>query len=121
MADIAPVFSESSIISCQSLNKGSVVRGTLDLRTKKFAEIIIGVGRGGTTGLSNGVRVQVYRTFNNDGEIFPAPVADFTSQVAPAYLKQINNNPGPYATGTVTLAVDGQDNRPQVNMYSFGV
>jgi hypothetical protein len=107
--NIGPSWTDSgaTVISPQSLARGSAVRGTIDLRAKYGAQLLLGVGRGATAALTNGVNVEVRRMLNNGGIVFPgAPHFAALSDTAAAYAKQINNGGG-YAAGTSAFAVDG--------------
>jgi hypothetical protein len=109
MATFTPSWTDTAatVVSPQILARGSTVRGTIDLRSKVGAWVFIGVGRGGTTALTNGVNVEVRRTLNNDGKLMPgSPYAAFLTDTAAAYLKQINNGAG-YAAGAVDMVLDG--------------
>lgn len=109
MANILPSYTDNvSVIAPVAVTTGNLVRGTLDLSTKIGAWIYIGIGHGGTTGLTNGANVEVRRMINAGGILMPGcPVFAVVSQTAVSYLKQINNNPGPYTAGTSAFVVDG--------------
>jgi len=94
-----------AVIAPVALGRGKVERGTIDLRAKFGAYLFLGLGRGGTTVLTNGVNVQVRRTLNNDGILFPgAPHFAALSDTVAAYAKQIDTT---FAVGETTLYVDG--------------
>ena len=89
-----PVWTDNvSVVSAQVLARGSTVRGTLDLRSKYGAYIFGKVGRGGTTGLTNGCNFIVRRVLNNDtaaaGAIHPEGF-NFLSQSAGAVSTTVN-------------------------------
>jgi hypothetical protein len=68
MATTAPTYTDNvAVIAATVLARGSVARGTLDLRSKFGADLFIKIGRGGTTALTNGVNVLVRKVVNNDG------------------------------------------------------
>jgi hypothetical protein len=95
------------VIAPQALARGSVVRGTLALAGKHGAYLFVGVGRGGTTALTNGVQVEIRRTLNAGAILTPgAPWASFLSQTAAAILKAINLGAG-YPAGSSAFEVDG--------------
>jgi hypothetical protein len=97
----------TTVVSPVALGRGGVRRGTIDLRTKFGAYLFLGVGRGGTTALTNGVNVEVRRMLNNGGMQFPAaPHFAALTNTDAAYAKQINNVGG-YASETSAFAVDG--------------
>jgi hypothetical protein len=111
MATITPSWTDNggTVISPQVLTRGNTKRGTIDLRAKPGAFLLVGIGRGGTTALDVGVSVQVRRTANNDARLMPmVPGSDYAkvSATAAAYLKQINNGAG-YAAAAVDMVVDG--------------
>lgn len=65
---VTPTFTDNvSVVAAALLARGSTTRGTLDLRTKFGAYLFCKIGRGGTTGITNGVDVQIRRVLNNDG------------------------------------------------------
>lgn len=93
MATITPTFTDNvSVIAAANLARGSTTRGTIDLRAKRGAFIFLGIGKQGTTALTNGVNAIVRRTINNDGTIHPAPVAEFVSEIAAASSTTINGD-----------------------------
>jgi hypothetical protein len=97
----------TTVISPVALGRGNVKRNTLDLRDKFGAYLFLGLGRGGTTALTNGVNVEVRRMLNNGGILWPAaPHFAALSDAAAAYAKQINNAGG-YPVDTAAFAVDG--------------
>jgi len=105
----APSWTDTgaTVISPAALGRGNVKRGTIDLRSKFGAYLLLGLGRGGTTALTNGVNVEVRRTLNNDGILMPgAPHFAAVSDTAAAYAKQIDNGAG-YAAGSSAFATDG--------------
>ena len=109
MANTAPSWTDNgtTVISPVALGRGNVKRGTIDLRSKFGAYLFLGVGRGGTTALTNGVNVEVRRMLNNGGILWPAaPHFAALTDTAAAYAKQINNAAG-YAAGSTDFAVDG--------------
>jgi hypothetical protein len=96
------------VIAPQALEKGYSIRGTLDLSTKFGAYLFLGLGRGGTTVLTNGVNVEVRRNVQAGSIRFPgAPWFSALSTTAAAIVKLINNTPGPYPVGTTALTLDG--------------
>jgi len=97
----------TAVVSPVALGRGEVERGAIDLRDKFGARLFLGVGRGGTTALTNGVNVEIRRMLNGGGILWPgAPEVSYVSDAAAAYAKQINNAGG-YAAGAVAFAVDG--------------
>jgi hypothetical protein len=109
MANTGPSWTDTgtTVVSPVALGRGNVRRNTIDLRSKFGAYLFLGVGRGGTTALSNGLNVEVRRTLNNGGILFPgAPHFAAITDSAAAYAKQINNGGG-YAAETTAFAVDG--------------
>jgi hypothetical protein len=109
MANTGPSWTDTgtTVLAPVALGRGNVKRGTIDLRGKFGAYLFLGVGRGGTTALTNGLNVEVRRMLNGGGILLPgAPhFAAVTDSVA-AYAKQINNAGG-YAAGTSTFATTG--------------
>lgn len=83
-----------SILSDQVLARGSVLRGTIDLRAKYGARIFAAVGRGGTTALSGGtypgVSILVRPLWNNGSLSHPGVVAAQLSQIAAAASTTVN-------------------------------
>ena len=97
----------AAVVSPVTLERGEVERETIDLRTKFGAYLFLGVGRGGTTALTNGVNVEVRRMLNNGGVLMPgSPHFTTITDTATAFAKQINNGAG-YAVGTTAFATDG--------------
>jgi len=107
-----PSWTDSGIevIAPKAMARASLPkRGTLDLTNKFGAYLFLGVGRGGTTALTNGVNVEVRRTMNAGGMLLPpAPHFAAVTGTAAAVLKQINN-PGGYPAGTQQFTIDGAD------------
>lgn len=108
MATFTPVWTDSGteVISARCMARNTIVRGTIDLRTAIGAYLFVGIGRGGTTVLTNGVVARVRRVPNNDGIHFAADFMSFTSTTAAAILKLVNNG-SDYAPGTVAFTIDG--------------
>ena len=105
----APSWTDTgaTVVSPVALGRYEVERGTIDLRAKFGAYLFLGVGRGGTQPLINGVNVEVRRTLNNGGLLMPgAPHFAAITDTAAAFAKQINNGAG-YPAGTYTFATDG--------------
>ncbi len=97
----------TAVVSPVTLGRGNVRRGTIDLRAKFGAYLFLGVGRGGTTALSSGVNVEIRRTLNNGGILWPvAPHFATVTDMAAAYAKQVNLSGG-YPVDTTALVVDG--------------
>jgi hypothetical protein len=97
----------TQVIAPQALARGSSVRGTLALAGKHGAYFFVGIGRGGTTALTNGVNVEIRRTLNAGGILMPgAAWQSPVSGTAAAILKAINLGAG-YAAGTSAFEVDG--------------
>lgn len=92
MSTTTPSWSESAVIAATTLARGSTSRGTLDLRSKRGAYLMMAIGRGGTTALTNGIQVLVRRTINNDATIHPAAVVEFSSQTAAAVSTTVNSD-----------------------------
>jgi len=64
---VTPTYTDNvSVVAATTLARGSIVRGTLDLRSKVGAYLFIKLARQGTTGLTNGIDVLVRRVLNND-------------------------------------------------------
>lgn len=87
MPTITPGWTDNvNVVSAAVLALGSTARGTLDLRTKKGADLFIKIGRGGTTGLTNGVNVLIRPVLNNDtataGGAHPGGIDLLSSTVA---------------------------------------
>jgi hypothetical protein len=108
MADSRPSWTDTGIevVSPVALGRGEVERGTIDLREKFGARLFLGVGRGGTTALTNGVGVLIRPMVDGGDVIFQAPAAAYLSDIAAAYAKQIDNVAG-YAAGTSAFVTDG--------------
>lgn len=93
MATITPNFTDNvSVIAAASLSRGSISRATIDLRTKRGAYIFLGIGRQGTTALTNGVKVLIRRTLNNDSSCHPASVVELLSQITAASSTTVNSD-----------------------------
>jgi hypothetical protein len=77
-----------SVIAAAVLTRGSVSRGTIDLRAVFGAWLFLKIGRGGTTALTNGVDALVRRVLNNDtagaGNVHPAGMPALLSSTAAA-------------------------------------
>src|SRR5262245_32186733 len=105
MATIAPTWTDNvSVVAAANLARGSTARATLDLRAKRGAVLHVAIGKQGTTALTNGVRVLIRRTLNNDGTIHPAPVVELTSLIA--------------AASSTTINSDSNSGQPAVNVAS---
>ena len=105
----APSWTDTGteIVAPVALGRGGVRRGTIDLRATFGAYLFLGVGRGGTTALTNGVGVEVRRTLQNGGILMPAaPHFSAISDTAAAIAKQINHSGG-YSAGTSAFVLDG--------------
>lgn len=75
-----PTWTESALVTINTLARNAVSRTTLDLRAKFGAYVLARIGRGGTTALTNGVDFICRRTYNNDAEIFPAGLPAFRGE-----------------------------------------
>ena len=109
MANTGPSWTDTgaTVIAPVALGRGEVERGTIDLRAKFGAYLFLGLGRGGTTALTNGVNVEVRRMLNNGGILMPgSPHFAALSDTVAAIAKQINNGAG-YTAGTSAFATDG--------------
>jgi len=108
MATFTPVWTDSGteVISPRCMARGTVVRSTIDLRTAVGAYLFAGVGRGGTTALTNGVNFIARRVPNNDGIHFAADFLTNVSSFAAAILKLVNYGAN-YTSGVVTMTIDG--------------
>jgi hypothetical protein len=75
MASSTPVWSESNVVGnttdpkATTLARGSTARGTLDLLTKLGAYLFVRIGRGGTTGLTNGCDVLIRRVLEGASNV----------------------------------------------------
>lgn len=64
---VTPSFTDNvSVVAAAVLAKGATSRGTLDLRAKFGAYLMVKMGRGGTTALTNVPHVLIRRVINND-------------------------------------------------------
>lgn len=108
MATFTPVWTDSGteVISPRCMARNTIVRSTVDLRTAVGAYLFAGIGRGGTTALTNGVVFRARRVPNNDGIHFAADYVQYTSTTAAAVLKLINNGSN-YSAGATTMTIDG--------------
>lgn len=85
---VTPSFTDNvSVVAAAVLARGATARGTVDLRSKFGAYLFVKIGRGGTTGLTNGVDVLIRRMPNNGaastvGGKHPAGIALLSSTVA---------------------------------------
>jgi hypothetical protein len=94
----------TSVISAQTLARGSTLRGTLNLKTKFGAKLFVRLGRGGTTALTNGVNVQI-RALANDGTNnvpHPGEVVPLLSSTAAASSTTVSSDS---ASGQAALNV----------------
>lgn len=109
----------TEVIAPQALARGSSLRGTLDLSTKHGAYVFVGVGRGGTTALTNGVNVEIRRTCNAGAILMPgAPWFSALSTTTAAIVKLINLLAG-YAAATSAFEVDGTGTPAADEDYCF--
>ena len=93
MATITPTWTDNvSVLAAQTLARGSTVRATLDLRSKWRARLLIRIGRGGTTALTNGVDVQVRPTVNNNADTHAGAVVALRSGTAAAASTTVNSD-----------------------------
>jgi hypothetical protein len=108
MATFTPVWTDSGtqVISPRCMARGTVVRGTIDLRTAFGAYLFAAIGRGGITALTNGVNFIARRVPNNDGIHIAADTVNFTSSYAAAILKLINYGSN-YTSGVTAMVIDG--------------
>lgn len=114
MSTITPSYTDNvSVVAAAVLARGSLARGTLDLRTKIGAYLFVKMGRGGTTGLTNGVAILIRRVLNNNtatpGGAHPGGVMLPSSYVACNGNTTVNGTCGPAVTGyeneLITVAV----------------
>ena len=108
MADFTPVWTDSgtAVISARCMARNTIVRSTVDLRTRIGAYLFAGVGRGGITALTNGVNFIVRRVPNNDGIHIAADLINYLSTSAAAILKLINYGSN-YTAGVTAMVIDG--------------
>lgn len=67
MATTTPDWTDSvDVVAAQVLTRGSTVRGTIDLRGKHGARLLVKMGRGGTATITNGCDVLIQEVINND-------------------------------------------------------
>lgn len=100
-----PVWTDNvEVCAPYALIKGESYRVTFDLRNKIEARLQIGVGFGGSTDLTNGVDVKLYRMLNNDGNSiqFGAPIQQFRTTIDPGVC--LVNVGGTAAVGTSSIA-----------------
>ena len=100
-----PSFTDSvAVVAKQVLARGSTVRGTIDLTAKYGAWLHCGIGRGGTTALTNGVDVRIRRTIGSDGAggRHPGDLTSLLSQTAAASSTMIGLDS---SAGSATLNV----------------
>lgn len=110
MATLVPVWSDNvSVIAAQVLARNAnPLVGSLDLRTKKWGYLYPKFGRGGTTALTNGVRLLVLPELNNGGASVGAnhpQQFDYISSTVAAVSPTVNANA---AAGDVTLGITSQ-------------
>lgn len=89
-----PTWSDNvSVVAAAVLARGSVARGTLDLRTKIGARLFLKLGRGGTAALTNGVNCLIRAILNNDsatpGGVHPVQM-EYLSSTAAANSTTVN-------------------------------
>ncbi len=121
MTTAAPTWTDNVVVQAPyAIVKGESVRATLDLRTKRGAQLFLGVIFGGSTDLSVGVDVLVRRVLNNDSAAarFAAGMR-LTTGIDPG-IRLVNNNPGPYAVGTTSFAFDGHAGRAAALQDKYG-
>lgn len=103
---ITPTWNEETVIASADLARGSVARGTLDLRSKHGAYLFARLGRGGTAALTNGVDVLIRRTLANDGAIHPGALVPLLS--------------GTVAAVATTVSADSAAGQNALNVASIG-
>jgi hypothetical protein len=101
---VTPTYTDNvSVVAATTLARGSIVRGTLDLRSKVGAYLFIKLARQGTTGLTNGIDVLVRRVLNNDaatpGGAHPGGIALLSGIAACNGNTVVNGTCGPSSTG----------------------
>lgn len=118
MATFTPVWTDSGteVISPRCMARNTIVRNTLDLRTANGAYLFAGIGRGGTTALTNGVNFIVRRVPNNDGIHIAADLLNYLSSTAAAVLKLINYGAN-YGAGVTAMVIDGTGNTIAGEVY----
>lgn len=110
MATLTETWSEAVVTPPYNLLRGNNLHVNFDLRTKLEANVQVAVGFGGTTSLTTGVDVRVYRTLNNDVASYVqygAPVISLRSDTT-AGMGLIN---GALAAGVATVPYDSVSGR----------
>jgi hypothetical protein len=98
----------SVVLAPYALIKAASHRVVIDLRTKIEAHIQIGVGFGGSTDLTNGVDVRLYRCLGNDAAAatqYATTIWQARTGLDPGVAK-VNNGAG-YDVAAVSIAYDG--------------
>src|SRR5688500_693386 len=68
MASVTPVWTDNvAVISASTVAFGNTLRGTVDLRAKFGAMLMVRLGRKGTAAPSTSIKVQIRRVLNNGG------------------------------------------------------
>lgn len=118
-----PSYSESNVIAIATLARNATSRGTLDLRAKFGAWLLMQCGRTGTNALTTGVIALVRRTLNNDGRRVPGAFAHYATGQATAAISTTcaasGNNAGvtsltvaattSFVVGDILLVENGSD------------
>jgi len=103
-----PVWTDNvEVLAPYALIKGESVRATFDLRGKIGAFLKVGIGFGGSTDLTNGVDVRLYRMLNNDGESIQFGAAYWSQRTGLDPGVALVNNGSNYAAGSSSIAYDG--------------
>ena len=93
MASVIPVWTDNvSVISAVTLSFGNTARGTIDLRAKFGAMLMVRLGRKGSTAPSASIKVQIRRIVDNGaaGGLHPGAVVPLASSTLSGQATTVN-------------------------------
>lgn len=115
MSTIAPSWTDNvQVLAPWAVIKGENVRTTYDLRTKRGAQLFVGIGFGGGTDLAGSTFDVLIRRVLNNGSASRRYAAGtrFSAGIDPC-IRLINNGAG-YSAGATSIAYDGHTGRTAV-------
>src|SRR5687767_2262754 len=93
MATVVPVWTDNvSVIAPVTIAFGNAARGTIDLRAKFGAMLMVRLGRKGSTAPSAAIKVQIRRVLDNGaaGGLHPGAVAPLASGTTSGAATTVN-------------------------------
>ena len=93
MPGVTPVWTDNvAVIPAATIAFGNTVRGTIDLRTKFGAMLMVRLGRKGSTAPSASIKVQIRRILNNGaaGGLHPGAVVPLASSTLSGQATTVN-------------------------------